>query len=248
MSDRLRYVNRYAVYYGPGDPDLLRGYDLAVVAPEGWSPAVRRQLQSEGVRMIAYVSVLEVPAGPMPPAGVLRGAGLPLQNQEWGNWILDPRAPETLQRLQNMARELQAAGWDGAFLDTLSDLESPALPAEVRPAVVPAGARLVAAFRASWPGAVLIQNWGFGPLLPLTAPYLDGLCWEDFPYGELTPGSAASQLAGRLQAWSQQAGLYLFAINLGAVDRAAAESAARLRGFHWYGAGQSYVDPPEGSA
>ena len=244
MPGKLSTHTRYALYYGPGGPGLLDGYDLAILAPSGWSSEMRGTLQARGASLLAYLTVLEIPAGGPPPPHVLRHQGRPLQNPAWGNWILDPRHPETLRRLLARVAALRTAGWDGLFLDTVADVESPELPLDLQAQLIPSAARLVAEVAASWPSAALVQNWGFGPLLPLTAPYLDGVCWESFPHDELARGGPVKALSQRLNAWSTARNFRVFALNETTADPAQAVSVAGQWGFLWYAASGSYTAPP----
>jgi hypothetical protein len=192
-------------------------------------------MQAQGTTLLAYLSMLEVPDE---TSAVLRIDGVPQQNRAWGNWILDPRHPETERRVLAAAAALRHDGWDGIFLDTLGILESPALLTDLE--LVPAAARLVAAIAAGWPGGVLVQNWGLGLLLPLTAPYLQGVCWEDFPHAQLAAGDPQfTRLARRLQAWAAK-GLHVLALN----EDGTGGHVAEAWGFPWYGAPGAYTRLP----
>lgn len=248
MPGRLAHCSRYALYYGPGGDYLLDRYDLAILEPAGWSPGQLRPLRSRRPAhplLLAYLSLLEIPAGSgPPPPHVLRHQDQPVQNPDWQTWILDPRHPRTLQRLLDLATELRAGGWDGLFLDTAAGAETPSLPAGLRGVLVPSTARMVAELASFWPEAILVQNWGFGPLLPLTAPFLDGVCWEDFPWARLARDPAARVQAQRLRTWAEAGNLRVLALNQDRSVCAQAAAVAKDWGFLWYGAPGSYTSPP----
>jgi hypothetical protein len=203
---------------------------MAVLEPSGWpGAAARRRLQARGTALLAYLSVLEVPH--MEPA-VLRADGEPVRNPVWGNWVLDPRHPETERRVLATVDLLRNDGWDGLFLDTLDDAEIPEL--------APAAARLVAALAAAWPEGALVQNRGLGLLLPLTASFIQGVCWEDFPHARLAAGDPGfTRMARGLQTWSAR-GLHVLALN----EEAAGGDVAEALGFPWYGAPGAYTALP----
>lgn len=239
-------MSDYLLYYGPAVPDLLQRYDLAILAPEGWAPADRAPAQAHGTRLLAYLSVLEVPATGAPPENVLRIGGRPWRNARWATWVCDPRHPATQRDVLERAAALRSDGWDGLFLDTLTDAESPDLPPGLQAQTVPAAARLVRALATAWPSGLRVQNWGFGPLLPLVAPWIHGLCWEDFPYVALAAGTASPylDLARRLQRWAAKSRLALLGLNAAPADPLLAASVARTWGFAWYGAPGQYTVPP----
>lgn len=237
--NRLAFVKKWGLYYGCGRPAGLGECDLAVVAPEGWDRAAVAALRAGGTRVLAYISVLEVPrsADQPAPAGVLRNGAEPVVQAAWQNWVLDPRRPETADRLYRLAAVHAEAGYDGFFLDTVADVEGDPVPPAMRPLLTPAAARLIAGLRERHPARLLVQNWGFGPMLALTLPYVDGICWEDFPTGAPQPWQTG--LAQRL-ATVQRHGVRVLALSHRPADAAAAW-AAQL-GFPWYGAPGSYIE------
>lgn len=249
MTGRLRDVETYAVYYGCGGEDVLATYDLAVVAAPGRSPGEISAIKRKGTLVLAYLSVLEIHPEEGPPAGVLVGRDGPVVNDQWGNWVLDPRHEATRDRALSEAEALLRQGYDGLFLDTLADLED--LPAAVgaggQTAIVDA-ARLVAEVSDSF-HCILVQNRGFRRLLPLTMSYLDGLCWESFPYHRVGLFPAMNRTVRSLKRMERSTGLRVLALNEwaggGATkgDRRRAQATARLCGFPWYGT-RLYTDRP----
>lgn len=237
-SNRLQPLRTWALYYGAIQEPGLAEYDLAVVAPEAWDRAAVTGIQRRGTLMVGYLSVLEVPkrAGEPPPAHVLRVDGTPVEQTRWNNWILDPREEGTRRHLLERARAAAACNFDGFFLDTLGDTESAHIPLLLRSRLLPAAAQLVELLRGRFPDLLLIQNWGLGALLDLTAPYLDAVCWEEFPDGP--PQEWEQSLADRLTGFSRQ-GLTVLALGARAANRAP-QWAGQL-GFPWYGSPGTYI-------
>lgn len=247
MPNRLRGIRSFALYYGSGGEDALCTYDLAVLAPEGQTPAGLRRIRDAGTRVLAYVSVLEVPWSPgaPPPPNVLTEAGRSWANQAFANWVLDPRAPDTRTRLLHLAQRLVEQGYDGLFLDTVADVEdfpaSPSLGAELVTAMAWLTASVARVAR-----CILVQNRGLHRLLPLTAPYLDGVCWEAFPFRQIGPEPTVHSGIRTVQQLQRSHGLQVLALNeeeLDAADRRLARAAAQRCGFHWYGTPR-YVSEP----
>lgn len=246
-AGQLHGVQRWIVYYGFGKLELLSRFELAVLAPGGHRRAELFWLKERGVRLLAYVSALEVSqqAEGLAPDNVLCVGTAPFCNEEFGNWVLDPRRSATSRRLNALAEAALDAGYDGLFLDTLGIVEDRRLSAPVRGELVPAAAWLVAELASQFPSVPLVQNWGFEQLLPLTAPWLAGVCWEDFPWrdiGLLPTSHAGVRKMVRLQ---EARPLRVFALNQGLRDpaeRMEAQAAAERCGFAWYGA-PTYLEP-----
>ena len=95
---------------------------------------------------------------------------------------MDPRSEHWARVVLEMAeRRLLAKGCDGIFLDTIANVEDPTLPKAMVAQLVPAAAFLIRRIRERFPHALLVQNSGINLLHRFTAPYLDGICWENFP-------------------------------------------------------------------
>lgn len=237
-SGRLSQIKHWALYYGTLNPPALSRYDLVVVAPQAWRGDALARLRAGGARVLAYLSVLEVPKGRRepPPANVLRVDGRAADQPTWSTWILDPRRAETAARVYDQALTLMGQGFDGLFLDTLGDVEDQRLPPGLRSRLIPAVAHLVAGVRARIGGGLLVSNWGLGLLLDLTLPYVDAVCWEDFPMGP--PAQWQVELAKRLAEVAAQ-GVGVLSLSLADSPRPAW---ADELGLPWYGAPGSYTE------
>ncbi len=265
MSRRLGDVRTFAVYYGTGGEDVLSTYDLAIVAAPGRDRERIAAIREKGTLILAYLSVLEAPLGEPDdvrrpgealvqeaPANVLTGPGGPVVNRQWRTWVLDPRHERTRDRFLGQAEDLLDRGYDGLFLDTMADLED--LPEAVAAggltgqATIVEAARLVAEAAASF-GCAMVQNRGFRLLLPLTMPYLDGLCWESFPYRRIGLFPRRNRTIRSLQGAEGAAGLRVLALNewsetkVAQQEERSASRAARRCGFPWYGT-LHYTDLP----
>ena len=71
-------------------------------------------------------------------------------------------------------------GCDGVFMDTLADLDHPALPEEMRKLELEGLSALMKELRSRYPQTLLIPNWTIQRTLPVVSPYADAICWEDF--------------------------------------------------------------------
>ncbi len=179
---RILDPRSFVVYYGYGPLAGIEGFDLALLAPTGWSAGDLAALKGFGVTAIAYLSVLEATDAAYRQAGLgpddlLRVEGRPWRRQEFGTWVVHPRSERWRSHLARSAGALMAAGWDGLFLDTVGDVEDAALQGEVG-WLLPAVAELVHHVRLAAPSAWIVQNNGVWLLLPLVVNDIDGVCWE----------------------------------------------------------------------
>jgi hypothetical protein len=77
-------------------------------------------------------------------------------------------------------------GYDGIFMDTIGNVECPDISSVERQIQSDWAAEITRSFRELFPEHVIVQNNGFENLCMKTAPYLDGICWENplFSYKE----------------------------------------------------------------
>ena len=240
MPRALRGMRSVAFYYGRGSEHVLTSFELAVVQPDNLKTEAVEYMRSKGTRVLGYMSVLEIPRNPHRPvpASALRVGGAPLAQAEFNNWILDPRHPLVRERAYSLAAHIAELGYDGVFLDTIGDVEDRRIPTELRSLLVPAAAHLVAGLAEDVGCGAIVQNWGLYDLLPFTAPYLDGVCWENFPYREIGPLPVLHPGVRRLHAMQEQYGLTVIALNEGLTvgrERELAQAAAERCDFIWYG-------------
>jgi hypothetical protein len=240
MPRGLRGIRSLAVYYGKGAEQVLSSFELVVVHPDNLKREAVEYLRSKGTRVLAYVSALEIPRDPQNPVPVssLRVGGVPLVQSEFNNWILDPRHERVRARLYGLGEQIADIGFDGIFLDTIGDVEDRRIPPDLRAVLAPAAAHLVAGLSEEVGVGSIVQNWGLYDLLPLTAPYLDGVCWENFPYAKIGPLPALHSGVRRLHMLQEQYGFIVFALNEGLPvgrDRDIAMAAAARCDFVWYG-------------
>lgn len=175
-------IRTYVVYYGFGPVPGLERYDLAVLEPAGWRPSDLQALKSQGVKILAYLSVLEVPEWLWPQTPLTSKDLLHLNGQIWRypssqNLVVDPRSFSWRRYLEQKLRELRAAGWDGVFVDTAGDVEDPTL-GPMAGWLLPSTADLMRLCRSIFHDGLVVQNNGLWLLAPLVTHLLDGVCWE----------------------------------------------------------------------
>lgn len=178
---RIR-VRSYTVYYGYGPLEGIDQYELAILEPNGWRAADLAYLKGRGVKLLAYVGAME--AAPhiveklrLQSRDLLRVNGAPWLREEFGTYVVDPRSAVWKHHLLEQMTALAHAGWDGVFLDSLGDVEDPAVAGDTG-WLLSAAAEVVRMARSVFPDKLVVMNNGLWLLLPLVASYLDGICWE----------------------------------------------------------------------
>ncbi len=171
----------YAIYYGFGPLPGLDQFDLVVLEPQGWALADIRRLQSQGVKVLAYVSALEVPpwfrAVPLSDKDFILVDGKPWVRAPENNRVVRPGSRAWRNYLDQHFPSLYRQGWDGVFLDTLGDIEDSAV-AEEADWLAPEAVDLVRLARSYFSDRLVMMNNGLWRLAPLATDHLDGVCWE----------------------------------------------------------------------
>jgi hypothetical protein len=173
IKSGLSSIGSFAVYYGDKkvDIDKLKFYDLAIVQPNSLTPEQLAQLHTDGVKVVAYMTLGELDptasfAKEVPESWVLG------TNQNWGSKFINASEPGWQAIMQREATRILELGFDGLFLDTLDT-------ADDYPQAKPGLIQIVKDLRKNFPAKLLVQNRGFR-LLEQTANSIDAVMFEDF--------------------------------------------------------------------
>lgn len=183
--ERFHKSNNFVVFYGHGRAEALSKYDVAIVEPAGQSEQTLAELRAAGTLIIAYVSFTEIPEYDafkplLRPSDYLTLNGTVVQNNEYNTAVVDLRSKNWINLLMHrIGGYLRVVGYDGIFIDTISNVEWPMLPAGVRAEQQGAAVALMQRLRSLYPDYVLLQNNGLETLCEDTVPYIDGICWEN---------------------------------------------------------------------
>lgn len=178
-------ARNFVVYYGHGQAEVLSKYDIAVVEPAGQTEQSLKVMQDAGTLVFAYVSITEVPEYDQLKAllrevDYLKLNGKIVANEEYHTMVADLRSSNWIGLLlHRIGGHLRNSNYDGIFMDTISNVEWPILPAGVRAEQQVAALELVKRLRKLHPNHLIIQNNGLEVLCLETAPYIDGICWEN---------------------------------------------------------------------
>ncbi|PWK14954.1 endo alpha-1,4 polygalactosaminidase [Tumebacillus permanentifrigoris] len=203
----MKPIRSYQIYYGPVTPlvqERLSGHDLLILEPRHVDSQTVLQLKSAGALVIGYLSVLETPTwneqrfARLQPADTLTLQGQKVHFPEWDSYLMDIRQlsyQATL--LQEVLDLILVKQMDGVFLDTVGDLEEYVPAGRLRDEMMTAYREFLQRLRTLAPDVLLIQNRGFDTL-PLAAPHLQGLLWEDWR-GDLLPHPWVQERVQRLR-------------------------------------------------
>ncbi|MEW6181586.1 MAG: endo alpha-1,4 polygalactosaminidase [Bacillota bacterium] len=174
--------------------EYLKRFDLAIVEPYTLSDIQLKKLQAADVLVVAYVPTTSIDQQWTPFTGLRESDYLLINRQKVANtndnppdWIMDPRSTHYRQIITDYAKGIYARGFDGVFLDTLAEATDYSNNREVLDATV----QLVREIRNNDPAKLIVQNGGWWKNAPLnlidyTAPLIDFLMWEHYPYEKTT--------------------------------------------------------------
>jgi endo-alpha-1,4-polygalactosaminidase (GH114 family) len=195
-------LQSYALYYGgPNSTEMakMKKLDLVIIEPKYFTTAQIKEIQQAGTKVLGYFATLSIDQASPQFTGLLPGDYLVINGQKLANnydsppdWLLDPRSSHLRQVITSAIKsQIYDKGLDGVFLDTLN------MPSEFLTSFVTldatttqnlkqdlftATAVLAKEIAAINPDKLVIQNNGFRELKAYTAPYVDGIMWENYPY------------------------------------------------------------------
>ncbi len=109
-------------------------------------------------------------------ADLLKRNDLILRNEKYAASLADPRSKNWSRILLNKASELYHAGYDGIFLDTMADIESPMFSRSEKNEIILALIEIIQKINQRHPQGLLIQNNGVEEVCLYTAGLIDGIC------------------------------------------------------------------------
>lgn len=187
MDRRSKLLNaqKFTVYYGKDDIDLLREYDIAVVEPAALNDSQTQNIQNFETMVIAYLSFLEIPHWSslltyLADDDFIHIEGVKLINPEYGNYCANLSSAKWQQILLHKVSELLTLrSFDGVFLDTIGFLEYDQIPLEIQDIQIRSAQSILRRIRGRFPDHILIQNGGLSEVIYSTKSYIDGICWEN---------------------------------------------------------------------
>ena len=166
-----------AFYYAANPPvDVLSQFDRLVLEPDNIKKAELQALRARGTRTYAYLSVGEV--GPQRAyASAMNKQWILGKNPAWNSSVLDLASADLRRFLLDRVGQLQFAGYQGLFLDTMDSFNLVAKTEPTRLAQRTGLVTLINDIAREYPGMLMISNRGF-EVLDDIAPHIEAVAAE----------------------------------------------------------------------
>ncbi|AEF96358.1 endo alpha-1,4 polygalactosaminidase [Methanotorris igneus] len=164
-------IDNFWVYYGSNNIEKLSRYDLVIIEPYNYKKEDIQKLKSlnPNIKVIAYLSIGEVSKDRpyfKECQKIIVG-----KNQNWNSYYINISSPIWQKIILNEVKKFKNMGFDGVFLDTVDS----AIYTNQKKEVI----ELIKKIRQENSNILIIQNRGF-EVVDKTAPYIDGVLFEDF--------------------------------------------------------------------
>lgn len=220
MNRKQKFLNSksFAIYYGTGRETSLSKYDIAVIEPLGHTESGINQIKASGTLAIAYLSAIEInPSDPvfryLNDDDFLKKSGIRMSNEIFGNYLVDIRSQRWQKILfHQIARLIIGLGFDGLFIDTISNAEAPFVIQEYGLFIIQEAALFLSKIRQEYPDSIMIQNNSMEKLLSYTSGIVDGICWENPPVGSKKSQLWMQEVMNRLDIVKKQDNMKILVI------------------------------------
>lgn len=185
--EKLRVAENYALYYGHGKVKELSHFDVMIVEAKGFSKQQFQELKSSNKLLVTYISILEV----HPTEAIFENLtdqdflwvdGKRVKNEVFGTYVMNLQSKKWMEYiLENVHHLLIDLEADGLFLDTIGNLEWSAIPLSTKQTQLQAFINFLHVLKMLYADQLIIQNNGLETICIETAPYIDGVCWENPP-------------------------------------------------------------------
>ena len=164
-------INNFWVYYGSDNIEKVSKYDLVIIEPYNYNKEDIKRLKylNPKIKVIAYLSIGEVDKERdyfKDCQSIIIG-----KNPNWDSYYVDVSSSVWKNIILKEVDKFINMGFDGIFLDTIDS----AIHTNQKEDVI----RLIKDIRERYPNIIIIQNRGF-EVVDKTAPYIDGVLFEDF--------------------------------------------------------------------
>ncbi|MDP4171701.1 MAG: hypothetical protein Q8906_13900 [Bacillota bacterium] len=246
-------AKNYALYYGYGEAEMLSRFDLAVIEPKGMKLEEIDYLKERKTLVLSYLSLMEVhPHEPifknLTEDDFLIVDYEPAMNAAYGTYLVNLRSKKWITHLMSEVKyRLQFLGTDGIFMDTIGDLELPYLPPAVKKEQMEAYVNILYIFKTMYPNHLFLQNNGLESIVLESAPWIDGILWENPPLTLKSSEEWVNVIITRLDELQHQFNLRIFLLFEESVEKERksfpiAKKIAGEKNYLLYSAPNHYVD------
>lgn len=215
-KDRMSIARNYALYYGFGRVNELSHFDIAIVDSKSLSIQEVQELKVKNTLIITYLSIFEVsPTEPifkeLADEDFWLVEGEPIKNEAYGTFLVNIQSKKWINHLlKEVNRQFMVLESDGLFMDTIGDIELHGLPEDIRKQQLEGLIKFLYALKMLYPTHVYIQNNGIEQVCLYTAPYIDGICWENPPIGLAESEEWVNVMENRLLGLGEKYDLQVF--------------------------------------
>ncbi len=187
-KDRLLMASNFALYYGWGRSEELSRFEMVIIEPKGMTEEDIHYMQKHNTMVISYLSVMEVHPddeifSKLEEEDFLFIGDKKMMNEPFGTYLVNLRSKRWIEYLIGRVDfYMNKLGTDGIFLDTMGDIEMPDIKEPIRSKQIEAVTNLLFSLKLLYPEHLLIQNNGLESLYKHTAPFIDGIVWENPPF------------------------------------------------------------------
>ncbi|QPC47729.1 putative glycoside hydrolase [Mangrovibacillus cuniculi] len=205
----LAGVESYKIFYNTPNSKIiekLRTYDLVIIEPQLYTKEQIDYIQSSGTIVMGYIGVMETPMWNqrrvklLEPTDYYHKNGQRIHYPQWDSYYMDITKPHFQQVLLDEVQEqIVAKGFDGAFLDTVGNIDNEHFWTDKPQYYVQLNGLLtfLEELTTTYQELLYIQNWGMETIMH-THQYMDGFMWEGFNYNVVKKDEWAQNQISRL--------------------------------------------------
>jgi endo-alpha-1,4-polygalactosaminidase (GH114 family) len=220
----LKEVSSYKIFYGAPNEKILeemKNYKMVIIEPREFSKEQVDKIKKNGTVVMGYISVMELDAwmkdliSKAQPTDYIIRNGSRVHFSKWDSDLMDISSLHYKNLLLNeIKNQVDEKDFDGVFLDTVGDIDDqfsndPVMLEKQRHALV----TFLKEIKHQYPNFLLIQNWGLDTLQQSTAPYVNGVMWENFHYDELSKDPWTWKRITNLKKLQQQYHIAVFTVS-----------------------------------
>ncbi|PRO67059.1 endo alpha-1,4 polygalactosaminidase [Alkalicoccus urumqiensis] len=251
VMENPAYGGDFRIYYNnPSEETLeqMAGADEVILEPVHYSREDIEFLQSSGVRVLGYINIMEIDRWNEERFNSLEEGDFFLRNGErvyypqWDSYLTDL----TSENYRNIVKadieeQILNKGLDGILFDTVGNIDNEfARGSDTYEEQLRGLIDIYEFANEAGPDLHLVQNWGLDLYIHETAPYVDGLMWEEFHYSKLTTDNWSEERLDLVAAAAAEENDDIYSVIFDEPKRSAA--LAEERDFRYLYTDQSYLE------
>lgn len=187
----LKDVKNYKIFYDAPTPKILekmKNYSMVIIEPVYYTKQQIDTIKSSGTKVFGYINSMEADNWNTGLTKYLQPGDYYYNNSqkfylpEWDAYLMNMSSSHYRSVLIDQIKlHIQDKGMDGIFFDTAGDIDDYFCDDAKQLKVQRDGfISLLQQVKSQFPEKSIIQNWGIDTLTAASAPYVDGIMWENF--------------------------------------------------------------------